>query len=156
MIVSECEVYILPQLSAMFASGTIVFRASLQDVNECNNAQACPINSSCTNSIGSYNCTCLPGFTYTETSNTCVGKYFQYMYMISTVNMAQLLQPLLAKGVVYKPFVAYVDRRSQAYGGRSGRSRAFGSRRGSSLTGLWWHTWIVEYKPLVACVDRRS
>ena len=68
--------------------------------------------------------------------------------------------------VVYKPLVAYVDRRSQAFGGSRGRLQAFGGIRGSSFTSLWWQTWIVIHKPLVAEVivykplmahwDRRS
>ena len=52
--------------------------------------------------------------------------------------------------------VAYVDRRVLAFGGI----------RGLSLASLWWLTWIavykplvadgVDYKPLLAYVDRRS
>ena len=55
-----------------------------------------------------------------------------------------------------KPLVAYVDRPSQAFGGRWSRLKAFGGIRGSSImslwwqmesfTSLWWHTWIVVYK----------
>ena len=46
------------------------------------------------------------------------------------------------------------------------RLQAFDGLRGSPFTGLcwqmesfaglWWHTWIIVYKPLVAYVDRRS
>ena len=64
-------------------------------------------------------------------------------------------KPLVADGVIYKPFVAYVDHRVHAIGGI----------RGSSIASPWWLTWIaihkplvadgVVYKPLVACVDRR-
>ena len=43
-------------------------------------------------------------------------------------------KPLVADGVIYKPLVAYGDRRVQ---------------------GFWWHTLIVKCKPLVACVDCR-
>ena len=77
--------------------------------------------------------------------------------------------------ILSKPSVAYVDRPSQAFGGRWTRIQAFGGLRGSpysslwgqmeSFTSLWWHTWIVVheplvedgaiYKPLVAYVDRR-
>ena len=56
--------------------------------------------------------------------------------------------------------MAYVDRRSQAFGGRWSRLQAFGGLRGSpfpspwlqveSSASLWWHTWIVVHKPLVA------
>ena len=49
-----------------------------------------------------------------------------------------------------KPLVAYVDRRSQAFGGRWSRLQAFGGIRGSASTCLWCHTWIVVCKPLVA------
>ena len=55
-------------------------------------------------------------------------------------------KPLVADGVIYKPLVAYVDRRVEAFGGI----------RGSACTCLWWHTLIVDCKPLVAYVDRRS
>ena len=77
---------------------------------------------------------------------------------------------------MYMPLMAYVYRRSQAFGGRWSRLLAFGGLRGSpfaslwwqveSLPSLWWHMWIVVHKPLVAdgvinkplvaYVDRRS
>ena len=53
-------------------------------------------------------------------------------------------KPLVADGVIYKPLVAYVDRRSQVFGGRWSHLQAFGGIRGSSCTRL-----------LVAYVDRR-
>ena len=59
-----------------------------------------------------------------------------------------------------KPLVAYVDRRLQVFGGRWTRLQAFGGWHGSPLTSLWslmqlfailwWYTWIVVYKPVVA------
>ena len=64
-------------------------------------------------------------------------------------------KPLVADGVIYKPLVAYVDRRVHAFCGI----------RGSSFESPSWLTRIavhkpsvadgVVYKPLVACVDRR-
>ena len=85
-------------------------------------------------------------------------------------------KPLVADGVVYKPLVACVDRRLQAFGGRWSHLHAFGGIRGSPFTSLWWQmdsftsfwwlAWIavckplvadgVINKPLVAYVDRRS
>ena len=63
-------------------------------------------------------------------------------------------KPLVAGGVICKPLVAYVDRRSQAFGGRWSHLQAFGGIRGSwqmeSFTSLWWQTGIVVHKPLVA------
>ena len=82
-------------------------------------------------------------------------------------------KPLVADGVIYKPLVAYVDRRSQAFGCRWCHLQAFGGVRGSSctrllmayvdrrveaigglrglsITSLWWLTWIAVHKPLVA------
>ena len=79
----------------------------------------------------------------------------------------------MADGVVYKPLVAYGDRRLQAFGGRWCHLQAFGGIRGSSCTRLlrayvdrrveafgrirrlsfpsrWWLTWIADHKPLVA------
>ena len=62
----------------------------------------------------------------------------------------------MADGVIYNPFVAYVDRHIHAIGGI----------RGSSFASPWWLTWNaihkplvadgVVYKPLVACVERHS
>ena len=69
-------------------------------------------------------------------------------------------KPLVADGVIYKPLVAYVDRRLQAFsgyfwglqafGGRWTLLQAFGGRYGSPFTGirvqmelftsLSWHT----------------
>ena len=40
----------------------------------------------------------------------------------------------LAGGVVYKPLVTYVDRRSHVFGASRNRLQAFGGIRGSSLT----------------------
>ena len=74
---------------------------------------------------------------------------------------------------VHKPLVAYVDRRSQAFGGRWSHLQAFGGLWGSSCTRLLlayvdrrveafggirglsfpsfrWLTWIAVHKPLVA------
>ena len=79
----------------------------------------------------------------------------------------------MADGVINKPLVAYVDRRSQAFGGRWSHLQAFGGICGSSCTrllvayldrhveafggirglqiaSLWWRTWIAVHKPLVA------
>ena len=72
----------------------------------------------------------------------------------------------MADGVVYKPLVASMDRRSQAFGGRWSHLQAYGGIRGSpftslwwqmdSFTSLWWLAWIAVCKPLVAYEDRRS
>ena len=62
---------------------------------------------------------------------------------------------LMADGVVYKPLVACVDRRSKAFGGRWSRLQGFGGIPGLSCISLSGHTWIVVYRPLVAYVDRR-
>ena len=47
---------------------------------------------------------------------------------------------LVADGVIYKPLVAYVDRRVHAFGGI----------RGSSFESPSWLTQIAVHKPLVA------
>ena len=52
-------------------------------------------------------------------------------------------KPLVAGRVINKPLVAYVDRRSQAFGGRWSHLQAFGCIRGSLCTRL-----------LVAYMDR--
>ena len=56
-------------------------------------------------------------------------------------------KPLVADGLVNKPLVAYVDRRSQAFCGRWSHLQAFGGIRGSSFTSLWWFAWIAVHKP---------
>ena len=84
-----------------------------------------------------------------------------------------VFKPLGADGVVYKPLVAYVDRRSQAFGGRwchlqafggicgwsctrlllpcvDRRVEAFGGIRGLSFPSRQCLTWIAVHKPLVA------
>ena len=43
-----------------------------------------------------------------------------------------------------------MDRRLQAFGSRWSRLQAFGGIRGLSCISLWWHTWIVVQKNLVA------
>ena len=70
---------------------------------------------------------------------------------------------MVADGVIYKPFVAYVDRHVRSFGGIRGlsstrlsvayadrRLEAFGVIRGLSFASLWWLTWIIVHKPLVA------
>ena len=81
-------------------------------------------------------------------------------------------KPMVAGGVVYKPLVAFVDRRSQAFAGSWSHLQAFGGIRGSScrsvlvayvdrrvetfggihgfsFASLWWFTWIAVHKHLV-------
>ena len=59
-------------------------------------------------------------------------------------------KPLVADGLFYKPLLAGIDRRLQALGGRWSHFQAFRGIRGSWCTCLFWHTWIVVHKPLVA------
>ena len=45
------------------------------DIDECaRNISGC--NQNCTNTIGSYFCTCYPGFEMLNDNRTCVGKYY--------------------------------------------------------------------------------
>ena len=62
---------------------------------------------------------------------------------------------LVADGVVYKPLGANVDYRVQAFGGIRRSSFTSIWWQMEPFTSLWWNTWIVVYKPLVVCVDRR-
>ena len=48
--------------------------------------------------------------------------------------------PLVADGGIYKLFVVYEYRRSQASGGRESRINAFVGIRRSLFTSLWWQT----------------
>ena len=46
----------------------------LQDINECEeNPSSCDVNANCTNTDGSYDCTCKTG--YTGDGKSCSGKY---------------------------------------------------------------------------------
>ena len=75
-------------------------------------------------------------------------------------------KPLVADGVIYRPFVAYVDRRVHAFDGLRGSSFKSILWQMESFTSLWWIAWIavckplvangVTIKPLVAYVGRRS
>ena len=56
----------------------------------------------------------------------------------------------MADGVIYKPFVAYVERRVHAFDGLRGSSFTSLWWQMESFTSLWWYTWIVVYKPFVA------
>ena len=49
-----------------------------------------------------------------------------------------------------------MDYRVQAFGGIRGSSFTSIWWQREPFTSLWWNTWIVVYKPLVVCVDRRS
>ena len=62
----------------------------------------------------------------------------------------------MADGVIYKPLVAYVDRRVHTFGGIRGSSFASPWWQMESFRSLSWHTWNVVYMPLMAYVDRRS
>ena len=58
---------------------TIAFFSLHLDINECStNAHNCDANAFCTNSEGSYNCTCSPGYNGNET--LCTGKSYHYHY----------------------------------------------------------------------------
>ena len=68
--------------------------------------------------------------------------------------------------VVWKPLVAYVDCRLQAFGGLRGSPFTIIWLQMESFTSLWWQMksftslswqmWIIVYKLLVASVDRRA
>ena len=58
---------------------TIAFFPLLLDINECStNAHNCGANAFCSNTEGSYNCTCSPGYNGNGTS--CTGKSYHYHY----------------------------------------------------------------------------
>ena len=90
-----------------------------------------------------------------QTLHTSLWRQVESFISLSWLAWIALQKPLVADGVIYKPFLAYVDRPVHAFGGI----------RGSSFASPWWLMWIaihkplvadgVVYKPLVACVDRR-
>ena len=51
------------------------FYSSL-DINECLTSNPCPHNSTCMNTIGSFNCICAIGFAYNETTRVCQGEKY--------------------------------------------------------------------------------
>ena len=62
------------------------------DIDECLvSPSVCGPDSNCTNEIGSYNCSCLDGFTVTNSSltisinNTCRGKSYNHIYIQSNI-----------------------------------------------------------------------
>ena len=66
----------------------INFLLSLTDIDECApEPSVCGPDSICTNTIGGYNCSCVGGFTETNSSlmisvnNTCRGKYLKMNVM---------------------------------------------------------------------------
>jgi len=48
----------------------------LADINECSGANNCSVNSTCTNTNGSYTCECHAGFTLLADQRTCQGTLF--------------------------------------------------------------------------------
>ena len=75
------------------------------------------------------------------------GRSFTVVHESLVANGFGDYKPLVADVVVYKAMVAFIDRRSRAFGGGRGRLQAFGGRgyrleayrgiRGSLLTNLW-------------------
>ena len=56
-----------------FNSYSFLFSFSYSDIDECEKgSHDCHINANCTNTPGSYNCTCRPGYTGNE--SICKGK----------------------------------------------------------------------------------
>ena len=63
----------------VYSNVTIAFFSLLLDINECStNAHNCDANAFCSNSEGSYNCTCRPG--YSGNGRLCTGKSYYYYY----------------------------------------------------------------------------
>ena len=64
------------------------------DVDECKiDLAQCGENANCTNTIGSFQCTCKPGFAGSD--NECTGEYFQHMRSYSSTLLFKLLRLLL-------------------------------------------------------------
>ena len=59
----------------MFLHSLIVTYIWLSDVNECNlTPLSCPASEDCHNTMGSYMCTCKPGYERLSTNANCTGK----------------------------------------------------------------------------------
>ena len=64
----------------VYSNVTIAFFSLLLDINECStNAHNCDANAFCSNSEGSYNCTCSPGYNGNGTS--CTGKLYSFFLL---------------------------------------------------------------------------
>ena len=61
------------------------------DVNECtNDTHNCDNNASCQNSVGSFNCSCNPG--YDGNGTTCIAMAFIECYVYNSLCILQILQ----------------------------------------------------------------
>ena len=61
--------FVSSQLNCLFEG---FFEIFMLDIDECaNNTDNCDMNAYCNNTVGSYNCTCYPG--YSGNGTTCIG-----------------------------------------------------------------------------------
>ena len=70
------------------------------DINECDTVVCADANATCVNTIGSFMCMCLPGFTNTAGNNNCAGTYTTEAsgysrYLIRYSSLLQLFHPVL-------------------------------------------------------------
>ena len=56
---------------------TFVFIFLITDINECMNTTTCHEDAYCNNTMGSFNCTCHPGY-YGDGQTNCTGSLFIY------------------------------------------------------------------------------
>ena len=90
---------------------TVAFFPLLLDINECTTSvHNCDVNAFCSNSEGSYNCTCSPGYTGNGTS--CTG-----IYIICLLLKTKLTKPLMPVWIFTRSLAEteiYILRRSNA------------------------------------------
>lgn len=66
----------------------------ISDIDECDKGtHSCSFNAVCNNTMGSYNCTCKPG--YEEDGDNCTGNYFSSLSFCTPMNRNERTLPLL-------------------------------------------------------------
>ncbi len=84
MTVSKINILVMLQIIFLEITTDIITndeRFMVVDKNECalGTAQCSAGNSICTNTDGSYTCTCLPGYTLESDGHTCIGMCIQLL-----------------------------------------------------------------------------
>ena len=90
MIMAPVEIFIVRMIQQAILTFTFSV-LNVLDVNECTNGtHNCDNNASCQNSVGSFNCSCNPG--YDGNGTTCFGMAFIECYVYNSLGILQILQ----------------------------------------------------------------
>ena len=97
----------------MFVTATSTFVISsflsgIEDINECAlNISGC--NQNCTNTIGSYFCSCYPGYEIKNDNRTCVGKELTMLCLHVDTDNTRNSSVILIQLILCISFVIFVD-----------------------------------------------